>query len=192
MRIADKIIKLLAKPKKGKICLCMLFTLLLLTSCGATNETIATSSDNEYETISTYESNEINNPIEQESIETVESEIDNTTEETIEPPEDKIVESAELQVHFIDVGQEDSTLIICDSEAMLIDAGDNNQGTKVQNYFQKQGIETLKYVICTHPDADHIGGIDVILYKFDCETIFMTEEKKDTNTYRDVIDTIKS
>lgn len=184
--------RLLAKRKKSRICLCMLFIPLLLTSCGATNETLITSSDNEYETINTYESNEINNSIEQESIETVESEIDNIIEETIEPPEDEIVEFTELQVHFIDVGQGDSTLIICDSEAMLIDAGDNNQGTKVQNYLQKQGVETLKYVICTHPDADHIGGIDVILYKFDCETIFMTEEEKDTNTYRDVIDTIKS
>lgn len=32
--------------------------------------------------------------------------------------------------------------------------------------------------------------MDVILYKFDCETILMTDEKKDTNTYRDVIDTM--
>lgn len=94
----------------------------------------------------------------------------------------------ELSVHFLDVGQGDSTLLLCGGEAMLIDAGDNSQGTHVQNYLRKQGVETLKYVVCTHPDEDHIGGMDVILYKFDCGTIFMTEEEKDTNTYRDVID----
>lgn len=97
---------------------------------------------------------------------------------------------SELAIHFIDVGQGDATLITCNNEAMLIDAGDNDQGTKIQNYLQKQGISELKYVICTHPDADHIGGMDVILYKFDCETIFMTEEAKDTATYRDVMDTM--
>lgn len=101
-------------------------------------------------------------------------------------------ELMELQVHFIDVGQGDATLIICGTDAMLIDAGDNAQGTKIQSYLQKQGVEALKYVICTHPDADHIGGMDVILYKFDCETIFMTNEEKDSNTYRDVIDTMKN
>lgn len=95
-------------------------------------------------------------------------------------------EASELNIHFIDVGQGDSTLIICNNEAMLIDAGNNAQGTKVQNYIQKQGVNKLKYVICTHPDADHIGGIDVILYKFDCETVFMTEEQRATDTYRDV------
>lgn len=97
----------------------------------------------------------------------------------------------ELTIHFIDVGQGDCTLIICGGDAMLIDAGDNDQGTKIQNYLQKQNIETLKYVICTHPDSDHIGGMDVILYKFSCETVFMTEEEKDTKTYREVADTLK-
>lgn len=96
----------------------------------------------------------------------------------------------EMEVHFLDVGQGDATLILCGTEAMLIDAGDDSQGTNVQNYLQKQGVETLKYVICTHPDEDHIGGMDVILYKFDCETVFMTEEEKDTDIYRDVADSM--
>lgn len=97
----------------------------------------------------------------------------------------------EMTIHFIDVGQGDCTLIVCGEDAMLIDAGDNAQGTKIQNYLQKQNVETLKYVICTHPDSDHIGGMDVILYKFSCETVFMTEEEKDTETYREVADTLK-
>ena len=97
-----------------------------------------------------------------------------------------------LEVHFLDVGQGDSTLIICGEEAMLIDAGDNEQGTKIQNYLSNQGVESLKYAVCTHPDEDHIGGMDVILYKFPCETILMTDEDKDTDTYRDVADTIEN
>lgn len=97
-----------------------------------------------------------------------------------------------LEIHFIDVGQGDSTLIICDGEAMLIDAGDNNQGTKIQSYLQYKDVESLKYIIGTHPDEDHIGGMDVILYKFDCETVIMPEKEKDTATFRDVIDTMKA
>lgn len=110
-----------------------------------------------------------------------------------EDPEDAGMDSAlqELEIHFLDVGQGDCTLVTCGGESLLIDAGDNEQGIKVQNYLQKQGIDFLDYVLCTHPDADHIGGIDVVLYKFDCGTLFMTGEERDTKTYRDVAEVMK-
>lgn len=92
-----------------------------------------------------------------------------------------------LQVHYIDVGQGDATLITCAGESMLIDAGNNNKGTLVQSYLMSQGVQSLDYVIGTHPDADHIGGLDVIITKFDCGTVFLTDDTKDTATYRDVI-----
>ncbi len=92
-----------------------------------------------------------------------------------------------LQVHFLDVGQADATLISCNGHAMLIDAGSNDKGSAVWHYLKKQGVEKLDYVIGTHPDADHIGGLDVILTKFDCETVMMPEVTRDNATYQDVI-----
>lgn len=97
-----------------------------------------------------------------------------------------------LEIHFIDVGQGDAILLKCGGQAMLIDAGGNDKGTLVQNYIQKQDIQKLDYVISTHPDSDHCGGLDVVLYKFDCGTIIMPEYTKATNTCRDVIDTLKA
>lgn len=101
------------------------------------------------------------------------------------------VEDENLYVHFLDVGQGDATLITCDGEAMLIDAGDNSKGTQIQSYLNTQGITELKYVIGTHPDADHIGGLDVILYKFDCDTIFMPPVANDSRTYEDVMSALR-
>ncbi|MCQ2519808.1 MAG: MBL fold metallo-hydrolase [Lachnospiraceae bacterium] len=101
-------------------------------------------------------------------------------------------ELSELTVHFIDVGQGDSTLIICGGEAMLIDAGNNDKGTSVQLYLQKQGIDKLKYVVSTHPDADHLGGLDVIIYKYDCNTVFMSDVKSDSISYQEVLDTLNN
>lgn len=97
-----------------------------------------------------------------------------------------------LTVHFLDVGQGDCVLITCGEHAMLIDAGDNSMGTTVELYLRKQNIKKLDYVIGTHPDADHIGGMDVIIYKFDCDTIILPDFEKNTATYRDVIDTINN
>lgn len=70
----------------------------------------------------------------------------------------KPADSKLMEVHFLDVGQGDCTLITCDGHAMLIDAGDDTKGTAIQNYLQKQKIKSLDYLILTHPDADHIGA----------------------------------
>ena len=105
-----------------------------------------------------------------------------------EADQEKQETDSQLQVHFIDVGQGDSTLIVCDGHAMLIDAGDNSKGAAVQLYLYKKGIARLDYVIGTHPDADHIGGLDVILTKFPCDTIMLPDCSSDTSAYQDVID----
>lgn len=97
------------------------------------------------------------------------------------------VQIDELEVHFIDVGQGDATLIKCGDSAMLIDSGENDKGTLVQNYIKKQGVKSLDYLILTHPDSDHIGGADVIITKYNIDKIVMPNYSKDTATYRDVI-----
>ncbi|MGN0336745.1 MAG: ComEC/Rec2 family competence protein [Lachnospiraceae bacterium] len=100
--------------------------------------------------------------------------------------------SAGMEVHFIDVGQGDATLIKAGGHAMLIDAGENDKGTAVQLYLKKQGVDRLDYLILTHTDSDHIGGADVIISKFDIGQIFLSDFKKDNKTYRELMDSMKS
>lgn len=111
-------------------------------------------------------------------------------QETGDGPGHVIGEGETLEVHFIDVGQGDATLIRQGGHAMLIDGGDNDQGTTVQSYLQYQGIETLDYVIGTHPDSDHVGGLDVVMYKFSWDQVILPDLEKDTKTYQDVLHVI--
>lgn len=104
---------------------------------------------------------------------------------------DSAEKNSQMEVHFLDVGQGDSTLIECDGHAMLIDAGNNNKGTTIQDYLAYQNITELDYVIGTHPDADHVGGLDVIMSSFDCSTIILPDYSKNTETYQEVMDTIQ-
>ena len=99
--------------------------------------------------------------------------------------------SGELEIHFLDVGQADATLVICDGYTMLIDTGLDEQGTKLQNYLQKQGIDRLDYLVLTHPDADHIGSADVIMTKFEIGTIFISNFEKETKTYKNLFKLIE-
>ncbi len=72
--------------------------------------------------------------------------------------------SKKLEVHFIDVGQGDSILILSpEGRAVLIDAGPRAGGEIVLNLLRGKGIETLDLVVATHAHLDHIGGLERIL-----------------------------
>lgn len=66
-------------------------------------------------------------------------------------------------VYFLDVGQGDSTLIVTEDAAVLIDAGEQSAGDDVLADLQAYGVTELDWIICTHPHADHIGGFSVLL-----------------------------
>lgn len=99
--------------------------------------------------------------------------------------------SDNLEVDFLDVGQGDCTILTCSGKTMLIDAGNNRWGSEVCDYLESKGITEIDYVIGTHPDADHIGGMDDVLENFKCNEVLMTENEKDTQTYEEVITAVE-
>ena len=100
-------------------------------------------------------------------------------------------EENRLEVHFIDVGQGDATLIKCGGETLLIDAAEEDKGTALRYYLKKQGVEKLNYLVLTHPDSDHIGSADVILTKFPVENVIMSYYEKESTSYRNLKDTLE-
>lgn len=72
-------------------------------------------------------------------------------------------QTANLEVHFIDIGQGDSILIKTNFNTVLIDSGPNDSEKKLLKYLNKNNITTLDYLISTHPHEDHIGNHDAIL-----------------------------
>ncbi|KTG11525.1 hypothetical protein AUR64_03200 [Haloprofundus marisrubri] len=68
--------------------------------------------------------------------------------------------SGTLEVHYINVGQATSTLVVTpENETMLIDTGDwRDDGEYVLAYLRAQNITRIDHLVTTHADADHIGG----------------------------------
>lgn len=54
-------------------------------------------------------------------------------------------------VHFLDVGQGDSELIVTDTAAVLIDAGEQSAADDILADLQQYGITKLDWIIGTHP-----------------------------------------
>lgn len=100
-------------------------------------------------------------------------------------------EDYKFEAHFIDVGQADSTLIICDGEAMLIDGGTNESGDMIVDYIKQQGVLNLNYMVGTHPHEDHIGGLDTIMDDIDTKMLIIPYLEYDTESFKDVLVTAK-
>lgn len=67
-------------------------------------------------------------------------------------------------MHFVDVGQGDGAIVVCDGKTLVIDGGTAENGAKMVEYLQNTlHVSKVDFVIGTHPHADHIGGLpDVI------------------------------
>lgn len=114
-----------------------------------------------------------------------------TNKVTAEESENVVLEGEDiLQIHFFDVGQADSILLISNNQTMLIDAGNNDDGNLVVNNIKKLGISKLDYVIGTHPHEDHIGGLDDVISSFEIGTIYMPKVQTNTKTFENVLDAI--
>lgn len=116
-----------------------------------------------------------------------------TTTTTIKIAAETPVEYQELIVHFIDVGQGDSTFIeLPNGETMLIDAGEREYGDKVVDYIYSQGYDTLDYVVATHPHSDHIGGMTDVLNTFPADNFYMTSYVNPTQTFDDMLTAVEN
>lgn len=81
--------------------------------------------------------------------------------------------SAEFAVHYIDVGQGDAIYIaLPDGKNMLIDAGPGKSEDKLLKYLKKLNIDSIEYLVLTHSDEDHSGGIDVVLNNFYIKNVY--------------------
>jgi competence protein ComEC len=102
-----------------------------------------------------------------------------------------VATSQNLTAHFIDVGQGDSILLQFNQTDILIDAGSQNMGARVETYLRNQGVSSLDLLVSTHPHEDHIGGLSKILRDFPVDNVLDSGQPHSSqvfNTYLTLID----
>lgn len=113
---------------------------------------------------------------------------------TIEKQENKKTDSNNtdvVKVEYIDVGQADAILIENNKKYMLIDAGNNEDGDLLVNYFKDKNITDFEYVVATHPHEDHIGGMDNIIKNFNIKNYYMPDCYTTTKTFEELLDALE-
>lgn len=88
-----------------------------------------------------------------------------------------------FEAYFIDVGQADSTLVVCDDQSLLIDGGNSEDSRLIVAYLKNHNVTSLDYMICTHSHEDHIGGLLAPLSIMDVKHIYAPEIVGDSELY---------
>ncbi|MGG3662497.1 ComEC/Rec2 family competence protein [Bacillus gobiensis] len=97
-----------------------------------------------------------------------------------------------LVVHYIDIGQGDAIYIKTPKgDDIIIDAGNKSKGDDVVKYLKKQKVDDIEVMIATHPDADHVGGLDEVLAAYRVENIYAPKVSHTTQAYKDFLQAVK-
>ena len=107
-------------------------------------------------------------------------------------PSDTAQASANVTIKFIDVGQGEAILIALPEKTVLIDAGPTGSAPKIAQVLQELGRNKIDYLVATHPDEDHIGGMADVISSTQIGTIYAPNKTNNTATYRKFLAAIQN
>ncbi len=96
--------------------------------------------------------------------------------------------TAELTVHFLDVGQGDAAIVLCDGEAMMIDGGESKYSQLIFSYLRKTlNLSYIDVMVASHPHADHVGGLSAALNACQVGVLYTPEADYPSKTWDSVL-----
>lgn len=95
-----------------------------------------------------------------------------------------VSENSSFVVHYIDVGQADAALVLCDGRSMVIDGGNAEDSNVIAAYLKKENISSIDYVVCTHAHEDHVGGLSGALSVAEVKNVLAPQKEADTKAYQ--------
>jgi len=103
------------------------------------------------------------------------------------------LDTPEMRVTFLDVGQGDACIIEDGERTILVDAGYAGFGKDygkwvVLPYLKHRGIDNIDLVVMTHPHADHIGGLETVLKNITINKIWDTHNNFESSIYGRILD----
>ena len=99
----------------------------------------------------------------------------------------ELPDNSSFAVHYIDVGQADCALVVCDGAYMLIDGGNAEDSDLVYTYLKNNGIDHLDYMIASHAHEDHIGGLSGAAYAATVGTALSPVTEGDTKVFKNLV-----
>ena len=98
---------------------------------------------------------------------------------------------AQLEIHFLDVGQGDSVFIRAPSGQSLLYDGGRKADIPLE-YLRSLGAESVDLVIASHPNADHIAGLIPVVEAYQPRFYIDNGVPHDTQTYDRLLEAVEN
>lgn len=90
----------------------------------------------------------------------------------------------QLTIHILNLKKGDATIIQTKEDAILIDGGHATSSDQLLDYLYAQGINRLTSIIATHPDSEHIGGLNSIIRSMYVSSVYAPKIKSTSKDYQ--------
>lgn len=88
------------------------------------------------------------------------------------------------EITFLKIGKADAILVTTASHALLIDAGEEDDGKTILKLLERRRIQALDAVIITHFDKDHVGGAAEVLEGIPVLAVYDASYESESDEYR--------
>lgn len=93
-----------------------------------------------------------------------------------------------FEIHFLDVGQADCSIVICDGKVLMIDGGNAADSDLVFSYLRNTlNVSHIDYMVSTHPHEDHVGGLSGALNACTVGEVFSPMLEYNSDPFRDFL-----
>ena len=93
-----------------------------------------------------------------------------------------------FKVICLNAGKADAIILRSQNSTVIIDTGEDDEGSAIVSYLKQQNIDTIDYLIITHFDQDHVGGADTVLKKLTVKNVIQSDCPKDSDDYSQYIE----
>ncbi len=90
-------------------------------------------------------------------------------------------QESDFTVYYLDVGQSDCAVIICDEKVLMIDSGTVNQLYNIRTNLFTLEIDKIDYLLITHQHDDHMGSAAEIINHYSVSNIMMPKITNSTS-----------
>lgn len=80
---------------------------------------------------------------------------------------------SDFAVYYLDAGQSDCTIVVCDGQVLMIDAGTYDQLETIREALMSLDISAIDYMVITHQHDDHMGSAAAIIQNYEVKNIIM-------------------
>lgn len=93
----------------------------------------------------------------------------------------------ELTVYYLDVGQADAAVLLCDGAVMMIDGGNSADSDFIYAWLKQHDIDHIDAMVCTHTHEDHVGGLSGALNYASVDVAYAPVQEAQTKVFENFV-----